>query len=196
MNDLDFESRVRNAAPNTATPIGLADHSGRILREARARRTRQVRLWAASAAASVVLVGAGTVAVAGNGLQTPWGWTADNVYQIPGPDGETCFAGLVVKPDGVADDAPVVQEAHEIVAALDLDALDTSAAAAELIVANDQPFADGSPGVAHYTDEEIAQSAMHQTVAKILFAELEDRGLSTSKEAGSVSLLSQAQGCQ
>lgn len=34
------------------------------------------------------------------------------------------------------------------------------------------------------------------TVADILFAELERRGLSTSSEEGSVSLFSQSQGCQ
>lgn len=59
------------------------------------------------------------MAVAGSGLQTPWGWTADNVYQIPGPDGQTCFSGLLVKPDGVADDAPVLIAARDIVAGLD-----------------------------------------------------------------------------
>ncbi len=196
MNDLDLDTRIRAAAPPVSTPMGLADHGARILREARQRRGRKLRIWTASVAASVVLVGGGTVAVAGNGLQTPWGWTADNVYQFPGPNGQTCFAGLVVKPDGVADDAEVVVVAREFVAGLDLDTLDTSKALADLESENDQPFDDGSPGIAHYTQEDMAQSAVHITVAELMFADLEDRGLSTSKEEGSVSLFSQAQGCQ
>lgn len=196
MNDLDPGTRIRTAAPRVSSPMGLTDHSARILREARQRRGRKLRIWTAGVAASVVLMGGGAVAVAGNGLQTPWGWTADNVYQFPGSNGQTCFAGLLVKPDGVADDAEVVVVAREFVAGLDLDALDTSAATAEFEAENDQPFDDGTPGIAHYTPEDIAQSAMHQTVAELLFEELEDRGLSTSQEEGSVSLFGQTQGCQ
>lgn len=196
MNDLDLETRLRAAAPSAFSPIDLGSHATRILQEGRARRGRRMRVWAASVAASVVIVGGGAVAVAGNGLQTPWGWTADNVYQIAGPNGQTCFAGLLVEPDGVAEDAEVVVVAREFVAGLDLDALDTSAAIARLEADNDQPFSDGTPGIAHYTTEDIAQSAMHQTVADLLFEELEDRGLSTSDEEGSVSLFSQSQGCQ
>jgi len=196
MNDLDLDTRIRAAAPHVSTPLGVADHGARILHEARARRARGLRIWTASVAASVVLVGGGTVAVAGNGLQTPWGWTADNVYQFPGPNGQTCFAGLVVKPDGVADDAEVVVVAREFVAGLDLDTLDTSKRLAELEADNNQPFDDGSPGILHNTPEDIAQSAVHETVADLMYAELEDRGLSTSHEQGSVSLFSQAQGCQ
>lgn len=196
MNDLDLDTRIRAAAPQISSPIGLADHSARILSEARARRGRRLRIWSASVAASVVLVGGGTVAVAGNGLQTPWGWTADNVYQFAGPNGQTCFAGLLVKPDGVADDAAVVVAAREFVAGLDLDTLDTSERTAEWEAENDQPFDDGTPGVAHYTQEEIAQSAVFDTVGDLMYAELENRGLSTSAEEGSVSLYSEAQGCQ
>lgn len=196
MNDLDLDTRIRAAAPQVSSPIGLADHSARILSEARARRGRRLRIWSASVAASVVLVGGGTVAVAGNGLQTPWGWTADNVYQFAGPNGQTCFAGLLVKPDGVADDAAVVVAAREFVAGLDLDALDTSERTAEWEAENDQPFDDGTPGVAHYTPEEIAQFAVFDTVGDLMYAELASRGLSTSAEEGSVSLFSEAQGCQ
>lgn len=195
MNDLDLETRLRAAAPSVFSPIDVGSHATRILQEARARRARRMRVWAASVAASAVIVGGGAVAVAGNGMQTPWGWTADNVYQIAGPNGQTCFAGLLVEPDGVPDDAEVVVVAREFVAGLDLDTLDTSAATTELEAENDQPFDDGTPGIAHHTTEEIAQSAMHQTVADLLFEELEDRGLSISKEKGSVSLISQSQGC-
>ena len=196
MNDFDLDTRIRAAAPRVSSPMGLPDHGARILREARQRRRRKLRIWTASVAASVVLVGGGTVAIAGNGLQTPWGWTADNVYQFPGPNGQTCFAGLVVKPEGVAADAEVVVVAREIVAGLDLDTLDISEAVAELEAENDQPFDDGSPGVLHQTSEEIVQSALFMTVTNLLFTELKDRGLSGPGDKIAVSLFSQAQGCQ
>jgi hypothetical protein len=117
------------------------------------------------------------------------------VYQFPGPNGQTCFAGLLVKPDGVADDADVVVAARKFVAGLELDALDTSKWTAELETENDQPFRDGTPGVVHHQPEEIAQDAVHRTVADLLFAELERRGL-ISDEEDSVSLFSMAQGCR
>lgn len=196
MNELDLETRLRAAAPQISSPLGLADHATRILQEARVRRGRRLRIWSVGVAAATVIVGGGTVAVAGNGMQTPWGWTADNVYQFPGPNGETCFAGLLVEPYGVADDAPVVTAARDFVSGLDLYALDTSEATAKLVAENDRPFDDGTPGVYHLTPEEIAQSAMHTTVWNLLHDELENRGLPTSGEQGSVSLFTQAQDCQ
>jgi hypothetical protein len=195
VNDLDLETRIRAAAPQVSSPLGLAEHSTRILQEARAQRGRRLRRWAAGVAASVMIFGGGTIAIAGNGLQTPWGWTADNVYQFPGPNGQTCFAGLLVKPDDVADDAAVVIAAREIVAGLDLDTLDTSAATARVKAQNDQPYGDGTPGVLHLTPEEIAQDAMISTVADLLFAELEHRGLMPG-EQDYVSLFSMSQGCR
>lgn len=204
MNDLDLETRIRAAAPQASSPLGLAEHSTRILQEARARRGRRLRKWAAGVAASVVIVGGGTVAVAGNGLHTPWGYTADNVHQFPGPNGQTCLTGLQVKPeDGVADDAPVVIAAREILAGLDLDALDTSEWTAWYQAEEDRRYGVGRPGAVHHTAEEIAMkltpeqirlSAVNNAVGDLLFAELRDRGL-TSDEDPSV-YLSSTSGCQ
>ena len=196
MNDLDLETRIRAAAPQVSQPLGLAEHSTRILEGARRRRQRSLRVWAAGAAASAVLVGAGTVAVAGNGLQTPWGWTADNVYQFPGPNGQTCYSGLRVEPDGVPDDAPEVVAAREFVAGLDLNTLETSAARARAEAENDKPFGDGTPGVLHNSPELIEQFAVHGTVADLLSAEMENRGLRTPGQQGPVRLFSITQGCQ
>lgn len=196
MNDLDLGTRIRAAAPRLSSPLGLAEHSTRILKEARSRRRRNLRTWAVGVAASVVIVGGGTVAVAGDGMFTPWGWTADNVYQFPGPNGQTCFAGLLVQPDDVADDAEVVIAAREIVAGLDLDALDTSVSTARLIAENDQPYGDGTPGVMHWTPEQIAMFAVQESAADALFAELERRGLTPDDGKDYVYLFSQQQGCQ
>ncbi|MEE2522390.1 hypothetical protein V1639_02840 [Pseudarthrobacter sp. J75] len=204
MNDLDLETRIRAAAPQVSIPLGLAEHSTRILQEARARRGRRLRKWAMGVAASVAIVGGGTIAVAGNDLHTPWGWTADNVHQFPGPNGQTCFTGIQVKPDGVADDAPVVIAAREILAGIDLDALDTSEWTAWLETEEDRRNGVGRPGVVHHTPEEIAmkltpeeiaQDAMIRTAADLLYAELRDRGL-TSDDEPSVMLFSMAQGCR
>ena len=102
MNDTDLDFELRAAAPHVTNPVGLAGHRARILKEARARRGRRLRLWGASAAATVVLIGGGSVAMAGAGNETPWGWVADNVFAIEQTDGSACFQGLLVKWDGLA----------------------------------------------------------------------------------------------
>ncbi|MDQ1122148.1 hypothetical protein QE412_000721 [Microbacterium trichothecenolyticum] len=106
MNDLDLDTRIRDAAPRLASVEGLSDHRARILREARARSGRRLRVWGASAAASVLLVGSGSVAMAGGGNETPWGWIADNVFSVERTDGSVFFQGLLVKWDGLAEDDP------------------------------------------------------------------------------------------
>lgn len=196
MNDLDLETRIRAAAPQVSSPLGLAEHSARILHKARAGHSRNLRTWAVGVAASVLIVGGGTVAVAGNDLQTPWGYTADNVYQFPGPNGQTCVAGLTVKKsDELADDAAVVVTAREFVAGLDLNTVDTSAATAFEEAQNYAPFVDGTPGGPHSTPEQIKLAAMHGAVADLLWAELEDRGLLTPAVVDPVWLTS-VSGCQ
>lgn len=151
MDENDLETRLRATAPTVIGPLGLSEHRQRILTDIRARRRRATRLWTGAAVATVVMVGAGSVAVAGNGMETPWGWTADNVFSIPGPDGKTCFVGIQVKADGVPDDAEIVLTARDIVASVDIADLDTSAREAELAADIGKPFDDGSPGTVFYT---------------------------------------------
>lgn len=175
--DLDLENLIRDAAPHPASMNGLAAHRTRILNEARARRGRRLRIWGASAAATVVLVGGGSVAMAGAGNETPWGWVADNVFSIERTDGSACFQGLLVKWDGLAEDDPIVVDAKAIVSGIDLEALDTSEKEAELLAdfakATDS---DGNVSPITMSDNELKQYAITQIVSETLWEGLEERG--------------------
>jgi hypothetical protein len=177
MNDIDLDARIRDAGPQLSDVSGLSDHRARILREARSRRGRRLRMWGASAAASVVLIGGGSVAMAGAGNETPWGWVADNVFSIEHTGGSACFQGLLVKWDGLAEDDPIVVDAKAIVSGIDLQTLDTSQKEAELLAdfAN-ATDSDGKISPITMSDDELKQYAINQIVAETLWEGLEERG--------------------
>lgn len=136
MNDDELETRLRDAAPNVAVPAGLAERRADLFRRARTRRGRP-RVGITGAILSLVLVGGGTIAVAGGDHMTPWGWMADNSFTIEQPAGENCFVGIRVTWDGVREDDPMVQEAKSILNSIDLENLDIADALAEGRAAND-----------------------------------------------------------
>lgn len=173
MEDDEFEARLRGSAPTARVPLGLADHRARILAEARRRRWRRLRALGAGTAVSVLLVGGGATAIAGNGNETPWGWVADNVFSIERESAPICFQGMRVMLDGVADDSEMAQDARQIVGEMNLEDVDTAAAEAEIRKQNaEEP--DGT--LAEVSDAQIKQDALHQIVADTLFAELDARG--------------------
>lgn len=177
MHDTEMDIRLRDAAPHLASPNGLADHRARILSEARARRGRRLRLWGASAAASIVLIGGGSVAMAGAGNETPWGWIADNVFSIERSNGTACFQGIVVKWDGLEEDDPIVVDAKTIVSGMDLESLDTTAKEAALrIEYAEATNGDGEPSPIVVSADQLTQDAVFQMVADELWAGLEERG--------------------
>lgn len=177
MNDLDLDTRIRDAAPHLASVDGLSDHRARILKEARARRGRRLRVWGASAAASILLVGGGSVAMAGGGNETPWGWVADNVFSIERTDGSACFQGLLVKWDGLSEDDPIVVDAKAIVSGMNLESLDTTAKEAELTADYaDSKNAEGESAPIVMSADELKQQAVFQMVADELWAGLDERG--------------------
>ncbi|WP_194764983.1 hypothetical protein [Microbacterium sp. UFMG61] len=177
MNDLDLDARIRDAAPHLASVAGLAGHGARILREARARRVRRLRVWGASAAASVVLVGGSSVAMAGGGNETPWGWVADNVFSIERTEGSACFQGLLVKWNGLAEDDPIVVDAKAIVSGIDLESLDTTAKEAELTAEYaDSRNVEGEPAPIVVSADQLKQDAVFQMVGDELWDRLDERG--------------------
>ncbi len=181
MNDDEFDARIRAAGPNVTVPRGLGSHRSQILAEARGRRGRRFRLWAAGALCSVLLIGGGTAAMAGGGNETPWGWVADNVFSIGRAGGEACFQGMVVKWEGLADDDPLVQDAKAIVSGIDLAALDTAQKEAEIRVglATSEPVRhlDGQVKRVELSDAEITQQAITELVAEKLWDGLGDRAV-------------------
>lgn len=177
MNDTDLTTRITEAAPDATPPLGLAAHRGRIMAEARERRSHRLRLGIVSAVTSLALIGGGSMAMAGNGGQTPWGWVADNVFSIDRPDGSFCFQGMRVILGGINADSALARDARDIVTSIDLETLDTSTAEAKIRAENAAAVGlDGEPSPISRSDDQITMDAIHAAVADTLFDELERRG--------------------
>ena len=196
MYDTDLESRLQESAPRVTSPVGLGEHRARILREARTKTRRRLRVWGATAAASVILIGGGSVAMAGSGNETPWGWVADNVFAIDRADGSACFQGILVKWEGLSENDPLVVDAKAIVAGIDLDTLDTSAVEEELRVDYaDATGLDGQPLPVEVSPAQLKQDAIRKIVASELFSILEERGYEMTP-GHEVSLSTQTTDCR
>jgi len=196
MNDIDLDTQLREAAPRVTSPSGLGEHRTRIIAEARSRGRRRLKAWGAGALASVFLVGGGSVAMAGSGNETPWGWVADNVFSAPRTDGSACFQGILVKWEGLAGDDPLVVDAKEIVAGMDLDALDTTAMEAKLRAEYaEAKDSSGQPLPVVVSSAQLKQDAVGQIVAEKLFRTLDQRGYEMSP-GHEVSLSSQTTDCR
>lgn len=194
MNDRELGALLIESAPEVVSLVGLESHSARILHEARTRTGRGMR-WLAGAIACLAIVGGGSVAMAGGGNETPWGWVADNVFNIERTDGSACFQGFLVKWEGLTEDDPIVQDAKMIVGTMDLKALNTTAMEAE--VRDDYANAvgeDGKSSPIDASDTEIKRDAINRLVSQNLFAELQARGHQMSP-GHEVSLYSQSTDC-
>lgn len=193
MNDTEFEALLRDSSPEVTTPVGLAASQERILREARQRRGRRVRVWGASLGVSVLLVGGGSAAMAGAGMETPWGWVADNVFSFSN-GAELCFAGMQVKFEGVSEDSDIVREARDFVATLDLDTLDTSQAEADRLEGNREATdSAGKSSPVEMSDATIRQLALSETVSKLMWDHLEAAGY--PMDPSPISFYTRTQGC-
>ncbi|QEW03877.1 hypothetical protein [Microbacterium lushaniae] len=189
MNDIDFEQMLRESSPPVTTPMGMDAHQERILREAQTRRPRRGKRLLAAAGLSVLLIGGGSAALAGNGFQTPWGWMAENVFEVPLDNGSRCYQGMRIEyATGYSKDSPMARDAREILESIDVEALaaNTSAKEAELrekLVAQEMSDADWK------------QEAVFDLVWDQLAAELVERGYSTD-DAWPISLHGQRDQCR
>lgn len=173
MDDTQFETLVREAAPQTVAPVGLATHGSRILADARRRGRRTAVAWASGIAAFAMVVGGGSLAAASGGMETPWGWVADNVFSFPQADGSVCFQGMKITLNGIAVDSDVAREAQRIVGDIDPSKLDLTAAEA---------WVRDQQGVETLSEGTIRQLAVHKAASDVLFAELAARGLDTQDD--------------
>lgn len=167
MDDSQLETMVREAAPRVTTPVGLDAHRTRILAEARKRGRVHARAWLGGLAAFALVAGGGSVAMASNGMETPWGWIADNVFSIPQADGSTCFQGMRVTLEGSSEDSEVMREARAIISEIDLASLDTAAAEA---------WVREESGSKHDTEGTTRQLAIAKAASEVLFEQLAKRG--------------------
>ncbi|GAB3631673.1 hypothetical protein GCM10027421_10260 [Microbacterium shaanxiense] len=198
MNDTEFETLLRDSAPPVTPVVELAAHRECILNDVRRRRARRARIWAGSVAVAALFVGGGSIATAGDGYQTPWGWFADNVFIANSTNGSACFQGIRVQWEGLAADDPLVQDAQEFVRILDLESLDTTQKEAELKA--DMAAADpvlnehGDLVRIELSDAELSQMAVHELVGKAMFDELLAKGYAMTP-GHEVSLSSQSENC-
>ena len=193
MNDAELETLLRESAPEATPPQGFAAHQERILRDARNRRGRRVRVWAASLGVSVLLVGGGSAAMAGAGMETPWGWVADNVFSFSN-GAEMCFAGMQVQFEGVAEDSDIVREARDFVGTIDVETLDTGRAMDELIEGNRTATdGDGNLSPVEMSDATIRQLALSETISKLMWDHLEAAGY--PMDPSPISFSTRTQGC-
>lgn len=187
MDDAEIETMVREAAPQTTPPVGLAAHRSRILADARRRGRGRFAAWLGGLAAFTVIVGGGSAAIASGGLATPWGWVADNAFSFQRADGSVCFQGMRIELDGILEDADAAREAQTILSGIDIDSLDITAAEAW---ARELASSRGA------SEDAIHQLAVQRTVSKLLFAELTARGIDTPDDGQSIGMYSELAGCE
>lgn len=177
MDNTELELMLRETAPQPPLPAGLAGHRERILADARPRRARRLRAWTAGVAASVLLFGGGSAAMAAGGMETPWGWVADNVFSVAN-DAELCFAGFTVSfADGVDEDSAIARETRAFVGALDLETLDTVQMEAEnresYLTAQDE---NGDVNPITMSDAQAKQMAVWRVASNLMWEHLEAKG--------------------
>lgn len=200
MGDTELETMLRRAAPLAEAPLGLDSHADRILAEAGVRRRRRAMRWSAAVVITTLLVGGGSAAMAGYGVQTPWGWMADIMAGVPGDDGTLCYQGLRIEHDGtVTDDSPEVLDAQEILHSIDVNNLDPTevdAAVAELKVKLDGKLTvdSGTLVTEGWSDADWKLNAIFDIVSDELYAGLEQRGYSM-EDGSPVSLAGQMRPC-
>ncbi|WP_345801687.1 hypothetical protein AAIB33_00890 [Microbacterium sp. AZCO] len=176
-------------------------HVDRILAEAAPlRRRRRAVRWSAAITVTALLLGGGSAAMAGYGVQTPWGWLADTLSYTEREDGSLCYQGLRIETDGtVPDDAPEVLDAQEILHSIDVNDLDPAevdAAVADLRVQldgmrtidTDQLVTEG------WSEADWRLNAVFDIVSKRLYAELENHGYSM-EDGSPISLAGQMRPC-
>lgn len=194
MNEVQFTQALRDAAPVVSAPETLGSHSQRIIAEGRARRTRRARSWIGAAVVTGVLAGGTSMAVAGDGRETPWGWVAENVFSIEQPDAEVCFQGTRVMFEGVAADSPIVEDARDIARSIDIDRVNLAPIEEE--IRRENAAAKDLNGVSApivASPSQVKQAAVRAYIFETVMDGLELRGYPTSPSP--ISIASQTMGC-
>ncbi|MGY1552420.1 hypothetical protein ACW5CM_11620 [Microbacterium sp. A588] len=126
---------------------------------------------------AAVILGGGSAAMAASGMETPWGWVADNVFSVSN-GAETCVAGFTVSfSEGVDEDSDIARETRAFVGSLDLQTLDT--AQMEAVVRESKPTAQnesGDPIPISMSDAEVKQFAVWRVSSELMWEHLEAMG--------------------
>lgn len=132
---------------------------------------------AAGGVLTIALVSGGSMAIAGNGLETPWGWVADNLFHLSGTSGQDCINGFRIESDGPAENSALMQDAREIMRSIDIASLDTSAAEIEVRKENAAAISpDGKPSPVVQSDAQVKQTAIGRIISDTLWSSLKAKG--------------------
>jgi hypothetical protein len=176
MDDDQLTELLRESGPPTRVPLALADHRRRIVTAGSRARIMHRRNWFVGGSVVIVLLAGGGAATAGSDLVTPWGWTAENTFARVDDRGVSCYAGVRVEPEGVADDAPIMIAAREIASGISLDDLDTSAAERRIVAENADATGDGPRAIG---PSQLRREALDAVVAETVFEGLREQGFPT-----------------
>lgn len=203
LTDDEIDLRLRDADP-ASTPLNAGlDPSARALRDHIVTGRMRRRMWQGprsfvkaglSAVVAIGLLGGGTMALAGDGNETPWGWVADNVFYVRDSADTVCFNGIEVRYEGVDEDSPIVVDAREIVRDIDIESLDTHDA--EAVIRDEMSNAiglDGDPEPLVMSDAQVQQQAIVRVVSRLLWKGLEAKGHDI--DPSPVSLSGRSEGC-
>lgn len=124
MDDDQLAEHLNASAPNVAPrTAALRAAINSVVVESRPPRRRRRRLMVTGTALSIVLLGGATTALASPEV-LDWLWfTPDRTIQHANDAGELCYAGMIVRPEGVTKDDPSFVAGREIFLALDFDTL-------------------------------------------------------------------------
>ena len=156
--------------------LQAAEHLNRILAVPVRRRHKTAWRVGATLLISVGIVGGGSMALASNGLETPWGWVADNVFHLTSSSGQDCFNGMLIISDGPAENSAMMRQAREILRSIDATTLDTTAKEAELREPANAPVSVENPSPVARSDSQIKQMAMQMLVTERLWDTLRKEG--------------------
>lgn len=133
--DLDRLLRVADPLPigdDDLSPAALALRDRIMVRRHHRSLSARLAKVGAGTAITVLLFGGGSLALAANGLGTPWGWVADNVFHVNDSGQRDCFNGIQVGSGGLGEDSQLRKDAIHILRNLDIASLDTSEMEAQI----------------------------------------------------------------
>lgn len=201
--DSQLDKLLARSAPPVSTASPQVRHDVRLLVQAAAvgsqpasrrhrRTTRRLALGVGATAMTFVGVTAAAASPSAPGWLAWADWTPDaTVADTPG---RCAMLGLKVVPDGAGADDPGVVAARQYLAGLDLDDVDYADELVEqraVVMTEGEGVPTGATAGELYSDAELEYRAYTDAINRMVYAEVERRGLDTSH----VSIEGRANGC-
>jgi hypothetical protein len=125
MDDETLSARLNASAPSTAPRDERLDAAlQEVVISTRPLHQRRTRSLLGGIGLSLVLLGGTTAALASEPILDWLTFAPDQTLAHMNADGYYCVAGIVVQPDGVAEDDPAFRAAKDILLGIDFDTLE------------------------------------------------------------------------